>query len=137
MNPRLLLALALLQGCTLIDQTTFDPDAGKRPVIPPVVVPAPPAPLDPAALLTIRFPPTATLQADLAKAVDAARARKPDVVFDVVELTAGVGGEGTLGANADRVARLITAQHVPANRVHLILRAQPGATGNEVRVYVR
>ena len=135
MNARLLLALALLPGCTLVDQTTFDPEAGKRPVIAPAAVAAAPPAVDPAALMTIRFPQAPTLEADVAKAVAAARARKPDVVFEVAEITAGAATPG-LGANAAAVARLITAQHVPANRVHLMLRAEAGASGNEVRVYV-
>ena len=131
---RALLALLLLPGCTLIDQTTFNPEAGKRPDIPrPPPVAAAPAP-DPAALMTIRFPQASDLRADVARAVAAARARKPDVAFDVAELTAS-GPESKIGADAAEVARLIIAQGIPASRVRLMVRPMPGA-GREVRVYV-
>jgi len=131
----LLLALALLPGCRLIDQTTFNPNAGKRPPLAtaPALPPAPPAP-DPAALITARFPPTGDLRADVAEAVAAARARKPDVSFEVVEVT-GAAPNPEIGRDAAEVARLITAQGVPASRVRLAVRPLPGA-GREVRVYV-
>jgi len=130
-----LVALLLLAGCKLVDQTTFNPEAGKRPTIPPLPAPVKPVANDPAALITIRFPATADPAADVAKAVAAARARKADVVFDVVEVTAS-GGGGSVGADADTVARLITAQSVPPGRVHLLVRPDPAASGREVRVYV-
>ena len=132
---RLLLALLLLPGCTLIDQTTFNPEAGKRPpTLPaPVPPPAPPAP-DPAALITVRYPQSTDLRSDVAKAVAAARSRKPEVAFDVVEVT-GSGPMANVGADAAEVARLITAQGVPASRVRLMVRPVAGA-GREVRVYV-
>lgn len=128
-------ALALLPGCTLIDQTTFNPDAGKKPVVSapvaPVVVAPPPGPPP---FMTIDFPRSGDLSAEVATAVRAARARKPDVAFDVVEL---VGSQqGQVGQDAADVARLIVAQGVPAARVHL--QAQPVTTvaTRQVRVYV-
>ena len=131
-----LVALAGLSGCTLIDQTTFNPDAGKRPVVPrPPPPPLPPAPeLGAPALLSIRLPTTANLRSDIAKAVAAARARKRDVVFEVVELAPA--GITSAGSEATEVARLITAQGVPAARVHLAVRPVTNAA-REVRVYVR
>ncbi len=112
----LLLIAGALPGCTLIDQRTFNPDAGKRPEMPKAPTPQAPAPPEPGPppLLTIRLPTTADLRADIAKAVADARQRKPTVVFDVVE----VSGEAsaTVGAEAEEVARLITAQGVPASR---------------------
>lgn len=133
---RWLLALAVLPGCSLVDQRTFNPQAGVRPVV--ASAPAAPAAVaalpGPPPLLTIVVPPPATLRDDIGTAVAAARRRKPGVVFDVVEITpdggAGVGGE------AAGVARLIAAQGVPSERVHLAARAAPGGQ-REVRVYVR
>ncbi|GAC1347553.1 MAG: hypothetical protein NVSMB18_32830 [Acetobacteraceae bacterium] len=132
---RLLLVLATLPGCSLVDQTTFNPEAGKRPAAAvaaaaPAAAPAP----DPRALLTIGLPITADIRPDLAKAVAAARARKPDVAFDVVEI---VGlPDATLGADAATVARMIEAQGIPAARVQLAARPDPAAT-HQIRVYVR
>ena len=130
-----LLLLALLPSCKLVDQTTFNPEAGKRPVI-PQPPPAPPTspPLDPAALVTIRLPYAGNLPNDIKTAVAAARARKRDVAFDVVEVT-NAGNDTQPGAEAAEVARLITAQGVPASRVRLMVRLLPGAA-REVRVYV-
>lgn len=132
----LLLALAALPGCSLVDQTTFNPNAGKRPDIPTPPAPPPgPAPEPgPPALLSIRVPITGDLRPDIAKAVAAARSRKPDVVFEVVEITPGTGTG--VGADAAEVARLIIAQGIPASRVHLAARPVPNAA-REVRVYVR
>jgi hypothetical protein len=129
-----LLLAAGLSGCTLIDQRTFNPDAGKRPVLPkPPPPPAPPEP-GPQALLTIRVPTTADLGGEVASAVAAARRRKPAVEFDVVEITpdAAAGAAAEMG----EVARIIVAQGVPAARVHLSARPVPNAA-REVRVYVR
>lgn len=131
----LLLAATLLPGCTLVDQTTFNPNAGKRPTIPPAPVVAAPLQPDPAALVTVRYPQTTDLRADVAKAVAAARARKRDVTFEVVEVTAPSAAVANPGADAAEVARLIIAQGVPANRVRLGLRPIVGA-GREVRIYV-
>ena len=130
---RSLLLLSLLTGCALVDQTAFNAQAGKRPELirPPPTPPAPPAP-DPAALLTVHYPYTGDLGADVARAVAAARARKPGVAFEVLQITPAAP-DANPGAEAGQVARLITAQGVPASRVRLTLR--PGG-GREVRVYV-
>lgn len=132
----LLLGAGLLSGCTLIDQRTFDPDAGKRPDVPKL--PAPPAALPPEAgpppLLIIRLPTSGDLRGGIAKAVAAARQRKPSVVFDVVEITGDGGAD--VGAEAAEVAQIIIAQGVPAARVHLAARPVPNGP-HEVRVFVR
>lgn len=130
----ILLALAGLSGCTLVDQRTFNPDAGRPPVRPKP--PAPPAPLAPAEpgpppLLSIRLPAPADLQATIARSVAAARARKRDVVFDVVEFTPGTSA----GGEAAEIAEFIVAQGVPPARVHLSARPIPDIA-REVRVFV-
>jgi hypothetical protein len=136
LRAAILLGAALLPGCALVDQTTFNPEAGKRPVIPsaPAPVAARPPEPGPPPLLTISLPQAGDVRAELARAVAAARARKPDVVFDVVETT-GAEPLATVGREAAAVARLIVAQGVPASRVRLIARPAPEA-GREVRVYV-
>lgn len=126
--------LAALSGCTLVDQRTFNPDAGRPPVHPKP--PAPPAPLappepGPPPLLSIRLPAPADLRATLARSVAAARARKRDVAFDVVEITPGTSA----GAEAVEIANLIVAQGVPVARVRLSARPIPNVA-SEIRVFV-
>ena len=132
----LLLAAAGLGGCTLIDQRTFNPQAGAPPPVakPPTSAEGTAAESGPPPLLVIRLPAAGDVRGEVAKAVAAARARKPDVVFDVVELTSGSGA--TVGAEAEEVARMITAQGVPQSRVRLAARPTAQAA-REVRVYIR
>ena len=131
-----ILASAGLSGCTLVDQRTFNPQAGMpppRPTPPPARAAPPLAPAEPGAppLLSIRLPAPSDLQATIAKAVAAARARKRDVLFDVVEFTPGT----VAGSEAAEIARIIVAQGVPAARVNLSARPIPNVA-HEVRVFV-
>ena len=131
----LLLACLAVPACTLIDQTTFNPDAGKRPAL-PKPPPAPPpvaAEPGPPALLSIRLPASTDPRPEIAKAVAAARARKRDVAFDVVEITPDTGA--SVGTEAADVARAIVAQGIPPARVRLAVRPTPNVA-REVRVYV-
>ena len=131
----LLLGGFTLPGCTLIDQTTFDPHAADAPVIPPAPAPPPPAPPGPPPLVVIA--PGATGYADtLAKAVSSARARKAEVVFNVVEIEPS-DATVPVGTDAETVARLIIAQGVPAARVRLVARPEAGGRPREIRVYVQ
>ncbi len=132
-------AAAAVCGCTLIDQRTFNPDADKKPVIAAAATPAAAPPqIGPPALLTIA--PSATPDiygAALKQAVAAALARKPTVVFDVVEMQPpDSAGDMPLGAEAAAVARLIGAQGVPPARVRLAARPDGSAPAREVRVFV-
>ena len=130
--------LLLLANCTLIDQNTFNPHAKDAPVIPPApkVVAAPPQ-VGPPALVVI--PPGSTDYADaLRKAVAAARARKPGVLFDVVEVQPpDTPAEAELGAAAAAVARSITRTGVAAANVRLVVRPEAGGRPGQVRVYVQ
>ena len=132
--------LALLPGCTLIDQNTFRPGAGAAPVIPA----APPAPVPagafpgppPLLILPAGQPGTDAVHA----AVAAARARKPGVEFDVVAILPGTPTDeaarnATLGAA--EVARQIVAQGIPQSRVRVLARPEPAATVGDTRIYVR
>ena len=74
------------------------------------------------------------------QAVAAARSRKADVVFDVVAMVPAPGDNDQVtrsSAEAGAIARLVTAQGVPAGRVRLLARPETGLAGREVRIYVR
>ena len=137
------LAGGALPGCTLIDQNTFNPNARAVPVVAAAPVAAGVAvPSGPQPLLTLR--PGQPVQDAVRQAVAAARRRKPGVVFDVVAMLPGAGGEAGLdgqsapsGAEAGTVARAIAAQGVPPGRIRLFARPEAGLSGQEVRVYVR
>ena len=138
-------AVLLLGGCKLIDQTTFNPDAGKPPVIAtrPAPPAAPPTPDGPPPLLTVRGDP-ASFDAELRDAVAAARAAKRDVVFNVVAVVEAEGSPAEQAARAEAgaggataVAGMIVAQGVAPDRVRLETRTERGVIDREVRVYVR
>ncbi len=133
--PMLLFAAA---GCTLVDQNTFNPHAGDAPVIPPApVVAAAPPRIGPPPLLVI--PPAATgYEPTLRQAVAAARARKPGVLFDVVEMQPlDPPPDAPIGRAAAAVAHLVAAAGVPQANIRLAARPEAGVTPGEVRVYVR
>ena len=136
----LLLAVSVLVGgCTLIDQRTFNPRAGQGPLPPPSTAPGPPPPL-----ITIDFEkPDPVYEAQLRGAVDQALARKPSVVFDVVTVVPATGTAEqqvdaaiSIRADAREVARIIADQGASPDQVHLLARAEPGAAGRQVQVYV-
>ncbi len=134
-----LLPLLLLTGCSLIDQQTFNPRAGEPPVVPapPATVVAPVVP-GPAPLLVVAAGAVPSSYAGpLGMAVQAARARKAEVIFDVVEMQAPDVASETVGGQAAAVARAIVAQGVVPGRVRLAVRPDASATPREVRVYVR
>jgi len=145
LTRRLLLIVAVLPGCSLIDQNTFNPAARAVPVIPPApVVAAVPVSPGPPPLLTLQ--PGQPAQDAVRQAVAAAQRRKPGVVFDVVAMVpAGTAADSeaadsqaaSSSAEAGIVARAITAQGVPPSRVRLFARPEAGLTAREVRVYVR
>lgn len=90
LRPALLLPLALLAGCKLVDQRTFDPEAGRKPVVAalPAAPVAPPPVTGPVPLVRIPLHPPQAWQEALKGAVAAARRAKPDVVFRVVLVAA-------------------------------------------------
>lgn len=141
-----LLFASLIGGCRLVDQTTFNPEAGRAPVVAArVAAPAPEQPPDgPPPLLTVRFGDPAPYDQALRDAVAAARARKRDVTFDVVAVAQAEGSPAEQAARAEegaggaaRVAEAIVAQGVAPGRVRLQTRTEPRAREREVRVYVR
>ena len=115
-----------LAGCRLVDQTTFNADAGKPPMEPPRPVAAAP-PAAPSALLRIPLTPEPDWAIPLRQAVSAARQRKATVEFDVYAAVPvlstpadQVAEVQAAGEPAARVAQAIQNEGVPATRVHLM-----------------
>ncbi len=132
----LALLLAALGGCTLIDQRTFNPEAGAPPVVPkpPVPAPQPDRMLDGTVpFVGFRAGQDTGYDAAVAQAVAAALARKRDAQFTV--LTAVPPGTAdseaaavaAVAPEAARVASLIIRGGVPgrARAVAGALRAEP------------
>lgn len=139
---KVLIALALLTaGCTvsthapylaLIDQRTFVAP-GTAPVAGDVkALPALP-------LATIRFGQQGfDYVPDLARAVDEAVSRKPDVEFNVnIPVARGQVPSAQATSDAADVARAIAEQSVVPEHIHVGAIEDSGAPAREVRVYVR
>ncbi len=137
-----LLLLALLPGCRLVDQRTFDASAG-RPPAPPPAAPAVAAAATPP-LLTIRYDvPAPDYAAALRVAVRRALDRKPDVLFEVVTLVPArgtpaeqVAAAQTGSASGREVAQGIVEDGADVGQVEMAARADPALTAKEVRIYV-
>ena len=136
--------LAPLWGCKLVDQRTFDPQAGTPPVVPKPAVPAAQpdralAGLSP--LVTIRLGRDTGYDQAIAQATNAVLARKRDAQFTV--LTAVPPGiaepqaVAQVAPEAARVAGIIERRGVPASRVRLEARAEPNLGTPELRIYVQ
>ncbi len=138
--PRLLLSLLLLSGCALVDQRTFNPQAGLPAKPPPVPGPPPILPL-----VTVDFArPNPDYAASLRQAVLDAVARKPTVQFDVVTVVPAIGTTAEqataatgLTPDAREVARFISREGVDDERIHLLARADAGVATRQVQVFVR
>lgn len=136
----LLLAGTLLAGCNLIDQNTFAPAPEPKPAV--AAAPAPVQPAVPAeprrALVIIDYAtPAPDYRQLLHYAVRAALARDRAVRFDVVALVSNLSTIEAAQHDAVGVMRAIMADGVPASRIHLGLRVEPGLATRQVRVYVR
>jgi len=142
---RAALLVLLLGGCALVDQRTFDPQAGAPPVVPkpPVAAAQPDRALGGMApFVTIRLGQDTGYDAAVGQATAEALARKPDARFTV--LTAVPPGTtdaeayavAQAGSEAARIASLIERHGVPASRVQLQARAEPNLPARELRIYV-
>ena len=135
-----LLLAAGLCGCGILDQTTFDPE----PEAPAVARPAPPMDAR-APLVTIRYDVPEPAYQDLLRfAVRAAEARRPGGGYDVITVVPArgaiaeqVNAAQARSRDAGSVARTMTTLGVAPTRLHLGARADPAATAQEVRVYIR
>jgi hypothetical protein len=138
--PIALAWVVLLCGCTLVDQRTFqgkarapDADGVARASLPPLP------------FVTIRMDdPDADFRPELAEAVEAAQAKKPDVEFDVLapyptSATAAVQEQFTRNGQADTqtIATALGYDGVSLDRVHIGFRGDAGTPPREVRIYVR
>ncbi len=134
--------LLLLSGCTLLDQRSIAPAAVAPTGAEMAELAVPP---NRVALIRVRFDqPDPALKDTLRQAVEAARARKPDVVFDVVALlppgrSATADRDAALQAGRDGLAVLQALRElgVPAAALSLGARVEPGASGRVVLVFVR
>ena len=135
----LLPALCLLAGCALVDQNTFAPAPEAKPVAAAPAGATAPVRFDSRRpLVTIDHTAGAPHYQDLLRyAVHAAEARDRGVQFDVVAVVASADAAAAGQRNAIGVMRAIMADGVPAERIHLGLRAEPGLPAQQVRVYVR
>ncbi len=132
------LLLLLGAGCTLVDQRTFNPQAGKRPVVAAIGPgPAPP-------LVTVDYAkPNPQYAAALHQAVADAVAAKPDVQFDVVTVVPASGTPAEqvaaatgLTASAREIARAINGDGIDDDRIHLEARTDQAIASRQVRVFV-
>ncbi|MBE7210598.1 MAG: hypothetical protein INR65_06225 [Gluconacetobacter diazotrophicus] len=134
---------ALLGGCKLVDQRTFDPAAGRPPV--PRYPPAPPPKPAPAPLALVRFNNGDDWRPAVTAIVRAALERKPDAVFRVLTVVPGGGTpeqQATLLAGAARtqgaaVADTVRAAGAEARQIELAGTADPGIRDVEVRLTAR
>jgi hypothetical protein len=130
------LALLSFTGCTLIDQRTFapSPEAKAEPAPPPA-----PVTLDKRVpLVTIDYTiPSPNYVELLHYAVQAAEARDADVEYDVVSVLKDTSQVAAGQERAIGVMRAIMRDHVPATRIHLVVRTDPALAASQVRVYVR
>jgi hypothetical protein len=135
-------AALLLAGCTVPDGRLLAPVA-QRPDVATVQMTEAQSGRVPLVTIAAAAGPSDYVSA-LASAVQAARALKPDVVFDVLsavplqgsplhEITEARG----LTPDAAEVASAISGDGVPAQQITLGAVVVPGIAANEVRVYVR
>ena len=138
-------ALILLTGCKLVDQRTFNPDAGRPPTLPkaPVTLPQPDRTLGGLPpLVTIRFGQDTAYDPAVIQATRAALHQKPDARFTILTAVppgaadAQAAAAATVGPVAAHVAQLIERQGVPASRVVLEARPEAKLSAIELRVYV-
>jgi hypothetical protein len=134
------LALTFLAGCKLIDQRTFE-GAPKAPSAADLAH----RDLPPLPLLTVDpSNPDAGWQSQVADAVQAAEARKPDVRFAVVTPIPTSAAQkiqdlySTNGqADAQAVAAALQSDGIPPDRIAISFQGDPGAPPREVRLYAR
>ena len=139
-----LFCCALLCGCKLIDQRTFDRNAGRAPV-PHVHAPVGhgPAPIPP--LFVVHAgEPAGDWQPDLRAAVAEALARKPNALFTVESVVPPAPSPAAQAASLQAsvtlrgrpVADAITRDGAEPSQVEMTATADPAVKAPEVRVYV-
>ena len=145
MRSSAILCCAMLAGCKLVDQRSFDHAAGRAPV-PPFHAQAThaQAPIPPLFVVHADVPEQ-DWRPDLERAVAEALARKASVLF-TVESVAPAASSPAAQAAAMRaaisldgrpVAEAIAADGAQPAQVEMTAISDPAARGPEVRVYVR
>lgn len=141
---RVMLACAILGGCKLIDQRTFDSAAGRPPV--PHVEPARPGPAAAPPLALVRFQAAPdTWQPGLTDIVRLALSRKPLALFRAQTLVPATGTPDAQirslseagGTGGRAVAETIIAAGASSSQVEMSAMTDASVTTPEVRVYVR
>jgi hypothetical protein len=128
-----MLAVLLLAGCKLIDQTTFapSPEAKAQAVERPRADPRTP-------LVTISFAdPNPEYQGLLHYALHAAAERYPSLDYDVIAMLPPNADVGAQQKHGLEVMRAMVTEGVAADRIHLGLRSAAAGADPEVRVYIR
>ena len=139
------LCCTLLTGCKLVDQRSFDRNAGRRPMAHVVAAPVVPVVSVPPLYMVHAEQPDAEWQAGLRQAVEAALARKPNALFTVenivpassssaVEASALSHAASVTGKN---VAEAVIADGAQASQVEMTAVADKTTHRPEVRIYVR
>jgi len=137
----LTLPLLLLAGCKLIDQRSFNPQAGlppARPVLPALHISGP------TPLVSISYTTADPPYADeLANAVKRALAVKPNVLFSVqtlVPLTSSIEAQQAALSAATPTGReigeAIIADGADQGQIELSVRTDPAVKVKEVRIFV-
>lgn len=137
-------ALLLLAGCKLIDQTTFAPSPSHNPVVAHQSAPSalPVARVDSRTPLVVidRNTPVSAYTSVLRAAVQAARARDPNVSFDVTIVVPAQENPGAAlaqaGPQATDVMHAVALAGIPEDRVHLRASADPDLHASQIRLYV-
>jgi hypothetical protein len=146
-SSAILACCVLLAGCALVDQRSFDGRAGRAPTPPEQPQAAGgPAPVPP--LFVVRAGQLEQdWQPDLRRAVGAALARKPNVLFTVESVAPAAQGASSPAAQAAAlraavsldgrpVAQAISADGADPAQIEMTAMADPAAHASEVRVYV-
>lgn len=144
-RPFIALLIIGLSGCKLIDQTTFAPSPSKNPVVGSPASAAAPvqARVDTRVpLITInQGTPVSSYRHVLRSVVSAARARDPNVQFDITMVVPAQGDALTaVTATRPEAAALMqemTADGISDSNIHLRAATDARLTQRQIRVYVR
>jgi len=136
-------AVVGLSGCKLVDQKTFNPQAGRAPQPyippPPVVVPVPPL------IELVEGTPASAWQHPVEQIVHKALARKPNILF-TVKCLVPVSGDSAhdqqalihlVQGDGQAVAQTMTEAGAPPEQVEITAMPDSTVTKPLVRVYVR
>jgi hypothetical protein len=134
-----LLVCLSLDGCALIDQTTFAPSPEAKPRSVGLAANAVGSDIDPRTPLAIIdfTSPEPDYESVLSYAVRTAEARDRTIQYDVIAVTPTTEAAMSGQTQAAEVMRSMLGDRVPASRIHLGLRTEPALVTNQVRVYVR